>query len=76
MYAIRSYYVYMGETAEANPIPRPPIKRYTMNKVKLLTAPVPIAEMVNKAAAMMSKSFLPKRSAKTPEAKAPRKHLV
>lgn len=64
--------MYMGEMADARPIPIPPRRRKRIKGVKELTAPVPMAEARNKAAATMSGIFLPYLSESCPEKSAPK----
>ena len=63
--------IYMGDKAEATPMPTPPINRAILNKVKSLNRPVAIAETVNSIAASISKGLRPHLSAAEPATIAP-----
>ena len=65
--------MYIGDRADATPMPTPPTNRATLNNVKSLNAPVAIAETVNNTAAVMSNGFLPYLSANAPATMAPTK---
>ena len=63
--------MYMGESADATPMPMPPMKRATLNSVKSSNKPVITALTVNITAAEMSRGFRPYLSAKAPATIAP-----
>ena len=66
--------MYMGDSAEATPMPIPPMKRATLNMVKSLKAPVAMADTVNSTAATVSNGFRPYLSASAPATMAPMRH--
>ena len=63
--------IYIGESAEATPMPTPPMKRAILNNVKSLNKPVPMAETVKSTAANISNGFRPHLSAAEPATIAP-----
>ena len=63
--------IYIGARAEATPMPTPPIKRATLNKVKSLNSPVAMAETVKSTADSVSSGLRPYLSAAEPATMAP-----
>ena len=51
--------IYIGDSAEATPIPTPPTKRAILKKVKSSNNPVPTADTVNSTAAVVSSGLRP-----------------
>ena len=66
--------MYIGARAEATPMPTPPTRRATLNIMKSLNSPVPMADTVNSTAEVVSSGFLPYRSARAPATIAPNRH--
>ena len=63
--------IYIGDKAEATPMPTPPTKRAMLNRVKSLKRPVPMADTVNSTAAVVSSGLRPYLSAAAPATIAP-----
>ena len=63
--------IYIGDSAEATPMPTPPMKRDKLKRVKSLNSPVATAETVNKTAAVISNGLRPNLSAAAPATIAP-----
>ena len=63
--------IYIGERADATPMPMPPMKRAILNMVKSLNSPVAMADTVKNTAAMMSRGLRPYLSASAPAIMAP-----
>ena len=68
--------MYMGESAEATPMPTPPTKRAMLNNMKSLNSPVATADTVNSTAATISRGLRPYLSAAAPATMAPNKHPI
>ena len=51
--------IYIGDKADATPMPTPPIKRAILNREKSLKRPVPTADKVNSTAAVVKRGFRP-----------------
>ena len=68
--------IYMGERAEATPMPTPPTKRAILNKVKSSKRPVPMADTVKSTAAVVSSGLRPQRSAAAPATIAPTRQPI
>ena len=63
--------IYIGDNADATPMPTPPMKRATLNKVKSLKIPVATADTVKSTAAVTSNGLRPNLSAAAPATIAP-----
>ena len=63
--------MYIGDKAEAIPMPTPPMKRAMLNKVKSSKAPVATADTVKRTAAPISNGLRPYLSAIAPATMAP-----
>ena len=66
--------IYIGDNAEATPMPTPPMKRAILNKVKSLNRPVATADTVKSTAAVVSNGLRPNLSAAVPATIAPTRH--
>ena len=66
--------IYIGASADATPIPMPPIKRAILNNVKSSANPVAIADTVNSTADTISNGLRPNLSAAPPATIAPKRH--
>ncbi|ETJ94702.1 hypothetical protein D041_0620B, partial [Vibrio parahaemolyticus EKP-008] len=63
--------IYIGDSADAKPIPTPPIIRYTTKALKLSDAAVPHADTTNRKAARIKGRLRPYLSEIVPAMKAP-----
>ena len=68
--------MYIGASAEATPMPMPPMKRAILNKVKSLNRPVVMADTVNSTAAVVRSGFRPYLSAAAPATIAPTRQPI
>ena len=66
--------MYMGESADAMPMPMPPTKRAMLKRVKSSNHPVATADTVKNTAAMISSGLRPYLSASMPAMVAPARH--
>ena len=63
--------MYIGERAEATPMPMPPTKRAMLNNTKSLKIPVAMADTVKRMAAITKRGLRPYLSDKAPATIAP-----
>ena len=68
--------IYIGASAEATPMPMPPTKRATLNKVKSLNKPVPTADSVKSMADTIRSGLRPYLSAAAPATIAPTRQPI